>query len=310
MDTIYIDIAANDNPNNQKHICVSRNITLKALIDLVSSILDLEVFRLYYNNKILTDIDQLDTYSVVYAAQTPSPGLSNNSLEASDLYDKANSETRATDDISSLKAVVVGENFAGKTSFSMRFIHNTYKEEYAPTSICAEYYSTMNVEGSDIDVSLLDITEGFVEAYGSSWLIDRQLFIIAIELEQLNHWKTILQKYMALSYEVNPSLTFVTITKVDIIEKYTHPEKKKLLALMKQLEAYSESHNLIVFRTSAKTNKRINSPFVFALKRLQSIRIHNLTQSLSFVDAYYKKPSLFRLFDNTLKACKNKICKP
>lgn len=310
MDIIYIDVISEDNPKLQKQVCISRNITLKALIDLVSSILDFEVYRLYYNNKILTDISHLDNYSVIYAAPNISLESSHNSVETCDFNDKANSETRVTDDISNLKAVIVGENFAGKTSFIMRFIHNMYEEEYAPSSIVAEYYSIMQVEGTDINVSLLDITDEFTEEYGRSWLMDRQLFIIAIGVEQLPRWKRIMFKYLSLSSEVNPSLTFVMITKTDLIDKYTQDEKNNVRVLLKQLEVFAVSHNLIVFQTSAKTNKRINTPFVFALKRLQSLRVHSLTNSISFIDAYYKKPALFRLFDSAFEACKNKICKP
>ena len=309
MDALYLDIAIQDHPESLKRICVPRTITLKALLDLSSSILDIEIYRLYLNNKKLTDIDQLENFSTVYCAPNISPDISLDST-GSCKQGRADSDTDFTDNANAVKAVVVGENFSGKTSFIMRFIHNVYDEEYSPTSIVAEYCNTIQIEGSDVSVSLLDITDGFIEEYGRSWLLDRQLFIIAIGIEQLSRWKTIMQKYLALVNGLNSVLTFVMITKTDLLNKYKDDEKKKVEMMIKQLEIYADNHNLIVFKSSAKNNKRINSPFIFALKRLQSFKLRNSVNSASFVDMYYKKPRLFRFLDEAIEVCKTKICRP
>lgn len=309
MDVFYIDIASLDDPDNLSRICIRKNITMKELIDHISSILRSEVYRLYLDNRRLIDLNDIYERSIIYAALNISPDKSCSEYQKIDADVITEFDTFFTDDLSHLKTVVLGENNSGKTSYILRLIHNRYDDTYIPTSIAAEFYHTLNIEGIAHSVSILDTTDKFVEEFDRDWILDRNLFIITISVEQLYRWKLIIIKYMALLSENNNILVILMITKADLLDHLNKDKRRRLFILLGQLERYAEQNNLIVFRTSAKSNKKINGPFLFAIKRLQSFNYQTNSDMKNFDYLYYKVPAVFILMDRFVSLCKKKFCR-
>lgn len=309
MDSIFIDIASIDCPGSSKCICVSRNASLKSLVDLVSSELRSEVYRLYFNNKRLTDIGQLYDNGIVYAATSLSPEGSFNKGCLDDSKDISDSGTFFTNAASNLKFAVVGEKSSGKSSFIMRFVHNIFVDEYLPTYLAAEYCSSLQVEGLGYGLSILDTAEAFIKGPDRSWFRDHQLFIITIGVDQLDHWKTSVLRFLAMVRTFDPSLVFLMVTKMDLMDRLPSYEAKAAARMIRQLEVFAESKSLMVFKCSAKTNKEVSTPFSFATKRIQSFQSKQSTATSSFIDLYAKEPQLFRFFNKVLKFYKQRMCR-
>lgn len=312
LDTISIDIAPIDDPEDTKRLCIPRAINLKALMDLSSQTLQFEVYGLYHNNKKLTDIESLDDNDVVFGAACISPyELASHPKNDPRNWLFEDSEDNA-DSPNSLRIGVLGDDGAGKTSFIMRYLHNFFVEAHSHTCLAAEYFTTVQSNGADFDVSVLDTNEEFIERFDKSWIVDQHAFIIAISVEQLADWKPLLVKYLALLQNRSSHLVSVVVTKIDLLSSYDREKKREARVYLKKLKSFARHHNIVLFRNSAKENKRIGAPFMFALKRVHSLAgpLSPLqsSNSIESVDEFYKKPQLFGFLERAAGILKRSIC--
>lgn len=308
MNVLFINIASIDDPENVKQICIHRSINLKTLMDKISATLQSEVYGLYLNNKKLTDVEAIDNNTVLYGATCISPYEHVNQDYDYNYQYNNNADSSYAKQDTNINVAVIGEKFSGKTSFIMKYVHNLFVEKHTSTCIAAEYFHIMQNEGVEYTVSIVDTTNSFIEDYDHSWLSDRQVFIITISVEQLSKWHTIMLKYIAVIKGYNASMIFVMVTKVDLLNFYTSDDKKNTRAFIKELKLFCRKQNIVLFRSSAKANKRIDAPFLFFLKRLQSVNLTNFSRSTQVSDVFYKKPQLFCLLEKVMGIVKNNIC--
>lgn len=301
MDTVHIAIAPLNRPEDKHWITIHHPMTLKRLLGIVSGILKFEVYGLFINKRKLIDIHEISNNDLVYAADSMSPEQSVFELNLAETEDTFDARGLGPIESEGLKAVIVGERFSGKTSFIMRYIHNIYVKKYTPTCIAAEYCTVLQLNDMDHPVSIIDTTDTFLRDYDCDWLVDRELVIVAINIEQVQRWKPIMLNYQALIKRINVSLVFIMITKIDLLERLK-PERRRLVAgHIKELEVFADTNSMILFKSSAKTNKRVSTPFLVALKRLHSFKLQNSARITGFMEVYYKKPFLFRVLDRFFK---------
>ena len=308
MDTIYIDVAPLDAPENLKRICVRDNTTLKAFIDQVSSTLNFEVYGLYLNNKRLIDVNQLTNYCVVFATSTCSPEQSIKDFEKDDSDEICDDDTFFTEEQNSIKAVVLGEDGSGKSAFTFRFVYNMFVTRYSQNSIATEYTHSLKIDGMEYGVSILDATDKYIEDYSDNWMRDRNMFIITVDVSQLHRWEVIVNKYLTMLKNVSAVHTIILVTKIDLIESMSTEKKKNVNDFMTKLKIFASKRNIAVIKTSAKVNKKIDHPFILASKRLRSFRLRISSLRDNFETLYDKEPFVFKILNNFVDVCKKKLC--
>lgn len=308
MDVIYIDVATIDVPDSFKRICVRDTISLKSLSDKISTTLQMEIYRLYINDKRLTDISQLNNYSVIYATSTRSSEQSLKDSNKDDCEDIHDEDTFSSGEHNIIKAVVLGEENAGKSSFIFRFVYNTYEGKPNITSIATEYCQSLESDGQSYNISILDASDEYFEEYSHCCLNDQNLYIIAIGIDQLFNWKGILHKYRAMLQNINPMLIVLMITKTDLFTGMSHVNKQEVIECIKDLQKFAEQNNMHIIKSSAKNNKKINNAFILAIKRLKSFRLRMSLLTDNINDDYCKTPFMFNVLNKFTKIFKAKLC--
>ena len=301
MDTIEVNLVTVETLDRPLKVTISRNITLKTLMDLAEQLLKIEVYSLYINSQKLTDTSQINNDDTILALnglspQTPTRGFFQHSDEQNSYTDDK------VDQAAEVKVVVLGPANAGKTSLILRFVLGFFKTNENRTLIESEYEKSLQVGGQSVIMSILDTAGEFdYDKLSRSWVSNKNAYILALGIDQLDEWPVIQYYHRTIrKFTRNPNI-FVLITKIDLNEKMTKTQKSEIQSKIAVIEGYCKDQHLLMFKTSAKVNKKIHEMFLAVANR--SIDPERHFSGIEADDDYYKVPFLFRAMDRALDMC-------
>lgn len=261
MDTIYVDLILAEAPSKPVRVAISRYMPLKAFLDLAENILSTDVYSLYINDKRLTDMTEIKEGDTIIALSTVSPNMTKYSFfKQPENFGSLNPDS--IDSPSVTQVAVLGLQGAGKTSLILRFVYGFFKHNDTPTDMEAEYEKTLQVKGKDISMVVYD-TPGEIncDTEALKRLSNIDAFLLSIGVDQLNNWPLIVKYHRLIkSYKSNP-LILILITKIDLYDNKGHGDNLEIKAKLNVISNYAKNHQLLIFKTSAKTNKNINKVF-------------------------------------------------
>lgn len=299
MDSVSVYLVSAEDLKTPILVDLPRSISLKALLDIAERTLGVEVYTLYVNNKRLLEPNHLETGDTVLATieltpQAPKSGF----FCDSEHYDSFATNLQNPADV---RIVVLGPQGAGKTSLILRFVLGFFKTSDSKTLVEAEYDKSLHISGQDVTLSLTDTAgELTYDKMSPSWLSDNIAYIIALGIDQLDEWSIITHYTKRIRSSVrNPSI-FVLITKIDLIERMDRASTIDLKLKIAQIESYCKDKRLILFKTSAKTNKKVQEMFLTIARRL--IEPESLPKEVLVTENHNKQPFFFKAVNRMLEA--------
>ena len=267
MDTIDVNLVTVETIDSPLKVTISRNMSLKALISMAERLLSIEIYSLYVNDKRLTDISQLNHNDVILALNGLSPQPQTLSFfRPSENYESyiSNSDSNSIE----IKVVVLGPQGAGKTSLILRFVLGFFKTNNNRTLLEAEYEKNLQVGGQNVTMSILDTAGDHEdEKTNQKWMNNRNAYILALGIDQLDEWPVILHYHKTIRKYVRNPIIFVLITKIDLNEKMSKYQKSDIQLKLAQIEGFCKDQHLLLFKTSAKVNKKVHEMFITVASR-------------------------------------------
>ena len=301
MDTINVKLATPETIDRPIRVNVSQNMSVKMLMFMAEQLLKIEVYSLFVNNRKLTDISQLNNDDTILAVNGLSPYIkSNGFFHLNDHYDSYASNS--VDAIMNIRIVVLGPQGAGKTSLILRFVLGFFKANDNRTLLEAEYEKTIRLGAEKVMVSILD-SAGDIEEYtvSQNWIKNRNAYILAIGIDQLDEWPSTLKYYHMIKEHIQSPNIFLLITKIDLIEKMSKVHKKEAKIKISHIENFCKENHLLLFKTSAKLNKKIHEMFLTIANRC--VYPGKRTSNEKPEDASYKLPFVFKALNKTYETC-------
>ena len=285
MEAITVELVAAEAPERAFRVTLPRSTTLKGLLELAERALQSEVYNLYVRDAKLTDMSQLADGDTVVAVNGLSP------ITPRRFFLPGEEDARSEDNGRGVRVVVLGQRGAGKTSLVLRFVHGFFKTDDSNTLIESEYEKEVQLRGQHVALSILD-TAGEVDPdrLSRSWISDHHAYVLALGTDQLHSWAVVAQYHRTLSRYVRRPRVFLVVTKVDLLERLDKARQAEGKAKLAQVEAFCKDQHIPLFKTSAKTNKKIHEMFMAVCGRCADVDDpHTLVP-----DEPLKMPFLFR----------------
>jgi len=160
---------------------------------------------------------------------------------------------------------IIGPAGVGKSSIIVRYIYNTFSNEYVPT-LEDQYNKCERVDDGLYNLNILDTsgTEDFFSLM-HVWMLNKDALILAFSVEDKEHFKA-LEKFNQNIKHYDPNNE---IPKVIIANK---TDLKKRAVTFEEGKAFADSMNAGYFEASAKLNKNITEVFVHLVKIIRDKR--------------------------------------
>jgi len=301
METIKVNLVTMDTVDRPLQVIISRNLSLKNFMYLAEDLLKIEIYTLFVKDQRLTDIGQLKDGDTILALNGLSPQVPNNGFfRQSETYESFTSYPY--EESTEVKLVVLGPQGAGKTSLILRFVLGFFKTNDSRTLVEAEYEKKLQFNGQNVIMSILD-TAGELEdeKLTRSWLPKKNAYILTLGIDQLDEWPLILHYHRSIRKFVRNPNIFVLITKVDLNEKMNKYQKNEVQLKIGQIESYCKDQHLLMFKTSAKVNKKVHEMFLSVLNRCL-----NPEKDISIKadqDSDQKLPFVFKMMEKVGEVC-------
>lgn len=301
MDTISVNLVTADAPDRPIKIVLTRSIALKTFLDMAEQLLKMDIYSLYVNSHRLTDMDQLRDGDTVMVLNVVSPQVQQQGF----FQPNENYESYLTDGVEGsveVKVVILGPQGAGKTSLILRFILGFFKTNDEKTLVEAEYEKNIQVRGQNVNISILDTDGEFdCDKVARSWFTGRKAYIMALGIDQIEDWSMLTYYHKMLKrYVRNPNI-FLIITKVDLLMKMDKAQKVEKKLKMTQIESFCKDQHILMFKTSAKINKKVYEMFLTVATR--ALEINGGQEQVDHEDVYSKQPFIFSALNSSWELC-------
>ena len=317
MTVLKFQLAPLDDPSNPVPVDIQRTISLDSLINYASRILNQQVGYLLIRRKRVTDVQQIQTNATVLAGRPEKTcgqwkdnrrsisqkhrTAKENNKDVLALYKPSKSDNNKT-----IRIIVLGKNGVGKSSFILRFVHGFFKTNKEPTFLETQYEKMIRIEDRQVSLVIYD-TSGKTDCLGNmnnEYVTDKHAFLLTVSTEKLNE-QALFSCYEKLSKKLkHRAIVVLLITKMDLINGMSNEDKKKTMHQINKIEMFGRKNQLLVFKTSAKTNKKVNEVFFSVVKKclnpMVAIRYSNAEE---LKDDYDKKIFLFRVFSRCFRLC-------
>lgn len=252
-----MQLVAAEAPERAFRVALPRSMALKGLLELAARVLETEVYNLYVRDAKLTDMSQLADGDTVVAVNGLSP------VTPRRFFLPGEPDAGSEDGGRGVRVVVLGQRGAGKTSLVLRFVHGFFKTDDSNTLIESEYEKDVQLRGQHVALSILD-TAGEVDPdrLSRSWISDSHAYVLALGTDQLAAWAVVAAYHRTLLRYVRRPRVFLVVTKVDLLERLPKARQAELKARLAQVEAFCKDQHVPLFKTSAKTNKKIHEMFM------------------------------------------------
>lgn len=299
MDLITIKLLEADSQENPISLTLSRSTSLKTFLDIAEKALKIEIFTLYVNNKRLTDISQLNEGDVILASNIV-PSQYNRSSYCQPSEDLQSFMSDHDDNAVHIKVVVMGPEAAGKTSMVLRFILGFFKSNDSKTLVESEYDKYIQVGRNNVNMSILDTAGELTdEKISRTWIADKNAYILAIGVDQLDQWPVIIEYQKIIRKLVRQPNIFVLVTKIDLIDKMGKGQLNSTKEQLGRIETHCKERHLLLFKTSAKANKRVHDIFVTIANRCiipEEVERDKLEDT-----SFYKQPGAFKFMNGVVE---------
>ena len=154
----------------------------------------------------------------------------------------------------SLKVVVVGDTNVGKTSFLVRYVKNSFSEEYHQTIGVDFLTQTIQTQHFKIQLQLWDTAgQEVFRSLVSGYTRDCQCCFFIFDLTNAESFKSIDQWLERVNDVAQPSYVKCLIgNKCDLEDRFISEQ---------QVKEFANEKNMLYFETSAKTGQNINKAF-------------------------------------------------
>jgi len=180
-------------------------------------------------------------------------------------YKHSMKHSTADEILATFNVAIIGPAGVGKSSIVVRYIYNTFSNEYVPT-LEDQYSKFERVDDELYGINILDTsgTEDFFSLM-HVWMLNKDALILTYSVEDKEHFKA-LEKFNqnVKHYDPNNEIPKVIIAnKVDLRRRMVTPEEGK---------AFAESMDAPYYETSAKLNKNVTEVFVNLIKMMKDKR--------------------------------------
>jgi small GTP-binding protein len=180
------------------------------------------------------------------------------------------------------KYIIIGDSFVGKSKILLRYVNNTYNENFVIT-IGAEFGAkTINIDDQEIRIQIWDTAgmENF-KSITRSYYKNSLCAIIVYDITNKDSFKNVL-KWIEDCKNFSPKeILFVLIgNKCDLSEKreVNEEEGKKI----------AKEYNMIFFETSAKDNINISELFLKSAQIILENVKNKVYDDVEELNIYYK----------------------